>query len=111
MSYEHWLPLHCLHCMSYVGHEEWRLAPCPEECDCDSTNHTGTYVCPTCGNESMAIPPDEWDATILLSTERPLSMPPLEITLDDMHTNKYRGPAWAERLRTRQRWLGYEAEA
>lgn len=108
--YDHWVPLHCVHCMAYTGHEEWYERPCPEECDCGHSSHASSFVCPVCGARTMAIPPEDWDGSLLYREERPLPMPPIEYGMDDL-SRKFTGPAWEQRLADRQRWLGHEEAA
>jgi len=76
-----WIPKHCLHCMTYTGHGEEDFADCPNRScghDEDHATHSGTYVCPTCGHSWMAIPPEDWDGSLLVRPEKPIPTPPPE---------------------------------
>lgn len=73
-----WLPKHCMHCMTYTGHDEHYRRPCPDECDCGHAAHSASHVCPTCGHKWMGVPPEDWDGSLLVRAERPVPTPPPE---------------------------------
>lgn len=88
MTLPDWVPTHCIHCQTYMGHDEgtWE--------EHDDGRGSG-YRCPTCGHNWQAIPPEDWSGGLLVRTERELETPPLEYSIDQLGP-KYSGPKWRE---------------
>lgn len=80
MTLPDWLPYHCLHCQTYRANPEEEFVECgsdhPEACDCDGDSHVGGYKCPTCGQNWKALPPEDWDGTLLVGAKKLRGDPP-----------------------------------
>ena len=80
MTLPDWIPFQCLNCGAHRGPEDEDFAECggdhPEACDCGAASHVGGNVCPVCGQSWKALPPEDWDGTILSATEEPFKPPP-----------------------------------
>lgn len=92
-----WVPGHCLDCLTYMGHDDAAFASCPDECThrFDHKNKSGGQcVCPTCHNNWQAIPPDEWEGSMLTRPEKPIAPPPPEYADRLDESLLYSGRAW-----------------
>ena len=94
MTLPDWTPTHCIHCLTYMGHDEGAWV------EHDDGNGSG-YRCPTCGHNWQAIPPDDWTGEMLVRTEREIQAPPIE------HANRLdESPLYAGEKWTRDRLYG-----
>lgn len=90
-----WVPTHCLHCLTYMGHDEAVKASCPHECNHSFDCRNGAqFQCPTCGHQWQVKPPEDWDGSPLIASEREIEAPPIEHADRLDESPLYTGEKW-----------------